>query len=140
MDMFINVFESYTMIFIAMYITFKSLKVVICGRKLDNYSIKSRIERGIIRLLDIIIGLVIGTLSTIGLIEIAKTDNITLANICSLIIVLSFFSYVLKKIWIDNSWLKGLKREIKKLYNKVMMKNVWLLQWFIKSFKPIKSI
>ncbi|EDT23175.1 hypothetical protein [Clostridium perfringens] len=124
MDMFINVFESYTMIFIAMYITFKSLKVVICGRKLDNYSIKSRIERGIIRLLDIIIGLVIGTLSTIGLIEIAKTDNITLANICSLIIVLSFFSYVLKKIWIDNSWLKGLKREIKKLYNKVMMKNV----------------
>lgn len=140
MDMFINVFESYTMIFIAMYITFKSLKVVICGRKLDNYSIKSRIERGIIRLLDIIIGLVIGTLSTIGLIEIAKTDNITLANICSLIIVLSFFSYVLKKIWIDNSWLKGLKREIKKLYNKVMMKNVWLLQWFIKSFKSIKSI
>ncbi|ELC8422688.1 potassium:proton antiporter [Clostridium perfringens] len=124
MDMFINVFESYTMIFIAMYITFKSLKVLICGRKLDNYSIKSRIERGIIRLLDIIIGLVIGTLSTIGLIEIAKTDNITLANICSLIIVLSFFSYVLKKIWIDNSWLKGLKREIKKLYNKVMMKNV----------------
>lgn len=124
MDMFINVFESYTMIFIAMYITFKSLKVVICGRKLDNYSIKSRIERGIIRLFDIIIGLVIGTLSTIGLIEIAKTDNITLANICSLIIVLSFFSYVLKKICIDNSWLKGLKREIKKLYNKVMMKSV----------------
>ena len=103
MDMFINVFESYTMIFIAMYITFKSLKVVICGRKLDNYSIKSRIERCIIRLLDIIIGLVIGTLSTIGLIEIAKTDNIILANICSLIIVFSFFSYVLKKIWIDNS-------------------------------------
>ncbi|MDU1309051.1 MAG: potassium:proton antiporter [Clostridium perfringens] len=124
MDMFINVFESYTIIFIAMYIIFKSLKVVICGRKLDNYSIKSRIERGIIRLLNIIIGLVIGTLSTIGLIEIAKTDNITLANICSLIIVLSFFSYVLKKIWIDNRWLKGLKREIKKLYNKVMMKNV----------------
>lgn len=124
MDMFINVFESYTMIFVAMYITFRSLKVVICGRKLDNYSIKSRIERGIIRLFDIIIGLVIGTLSTIGLIEIAKTDNITLANICSLIIVLSFFSYVLKKIWIDNSWLKGLKREIKKLYNKVMMKSV----------------
>lgn len=124
MDMFINVFESYTIIFIAMYIIFKSLKVVICGRKLDNYSIKSRIERGIIRLLNIIIGLVIGTLATIGLIEIAKTDNITLANICSLIIVLSFFSYVLKKIWIDNRWLKGLKREIKKLYNKVMMKNV----------------
>ncbi|XZM35333.1 potassium:proton antiporter (plasmid) [Clostridium perfringens] len=124
MDMFINIFESYTMIFVAMYITFRSLKVVICGRKLDNYSIKSRIERGIIRLFDIIIGLVIGTLSTIGLIEIAKTDNITLANICSLIIVLSFFSYVLKKIWIDNSWLKGLKREIKKLYNKVMMKSV----------------
>ncbi|MCX0386786.1 potassium:proton antiporter [Clostridium perfringens] len=124
MDMFINVFEGYTMIFIAMYITFKFLKVVICGRNLVNYSIKSRIERCIIRLLDIIIGLVIGTLSTIGLIEIAKTDNIILANICSLVIVLSFFSYVLKKIFIDNSWLKGLKREIKKLYNKVMMKNV----------------
>lgn len=124
MDMFINVFEGYTMIFIAMYITFKFLKVVICGRNLVNYSIKSRIERCIIRLLDIIIGLVIGTLSTIGLIEIAKTDNIILANICSLVIVLSFFSYVLKKICIDNSWLKGLKREIKKLYNKVMMKNV----------------
>ncbi|EDT14282.1 hypothetical protein [Clostridium perfringens] len=124
MDMFINVFESYTIIFIAMYITFKSLKVVICGRKLDNYSIKSRIERGIIRLLDIILWLVIGTLATIGLREIAKTDNITLANIFSLMIVLSFFSYVLKKIWIDNNWLKGLKREIKKLYNKVMMKSV----------------
>lgn len=124
MDMFINVFESYTIIFIAMYIIFKSLKVMICGINLDNYLIKIRIERGIIRLLDIIIGLVIGTLATIGLIEIAKTDNIILANICSLVIVLSFFSYVLKKIWIDNSWLKGLKREIKKLYNKVMMKNV----------------
>lgn len=124
MDMFINVFESYTIIFIAMYIIFKSLKVMICGINLDNYLIKSRIERGIIRLLDIIIGLVIGTLATIGLIEIAKTDNIILANICSLVIVLSFFSYVLKKIWIDNRWLKGLKREIKKLYNKVMMKNV----------------
>lgn len=124
MDMFINVFESYTIIFIAMYIIFKSLKVMICGINLDNYLIKIRIERGIIRLLDIIIGLVIGTLATIGLIEIAKTDNIILANICSLVIVLSFFSYVLKKIWIDNRWLKGLKREIKKLYNKVMMKNV----------------
>ena len=124
MDMFINVFESYTIIFIAMYIIFKSLKVMKCGINLDNYLIKIRIERGIIRLLDIIIGLVIGTLATIGLIEIAKTDNIILANICSLVIVLSFFSYVLKKIWIDNSWLKGLKREIKKLYNKVMMKNV----------------
>lgn len=118
MDMFINVFEGYTMIFIAMYINFKILKVMICGRKLDNYSIKSRIERCIIRLLDITIGLVIATLSTIGLIEIAKIDNIILANICSLVIVLSFFSYVLKKIWIDNRWLKGLKREIKKLYNK----------------------
>ncbi len=118
MDKFINVFESYTIIFIAMYIIFKSLKVMICGINLDNYLIKIRIERGIIRLLDIIIGLVIGTLATIGLIEIAKTDNIILANICSLVIVLSFFSYVLKKIWIDNSWLKGLKREIKKLYNK----------------------
>lgn len=124
MDMFINVFEGYTIIFIAMYIIFKSFKVMICGINLDNYLIKSRIERGIIRLLDIIIGLVIGTLATIGLIEIAKTDNIILANICSLVIVLSFFSYVLKKIWIDNRWLKGLKREIKKLYNKVMMKNV----------------
>lgn len=124
MGMFINIFEGYTIIFIAMYIIFKSLKVVICGRKSDNYSLKSRIERCIIRLLDIILWLVIGTLATIGLREIAKTDNITLANIFSLMIVLSFFSYVLKKIWIDNSWLKGLKREIKKLYNKVMMKNV----------------
>ncbi|MBO3424434.1 potassium:proton antiporter [Clostridium perfringens] len=123
MDMFINVFEGYTMLFIAMYIIFKSLKVVICGRKLDNYSLKSRIDRCIIRLLDTIIGLVIGTLSTIGLIEIAKTDNNLFANICSLMIVLSFFSYVLKKIWIDNSWLKGLKREIKKLYNNMIMKN-----------------
>ncbi|MFH5911277.1 potassium:proton antiporter [Clostridium perfringens] len=123
MDVFINIFEGYTIIFIAMYIIFKSLKVVICGRKSDNYSIKNRIERGIIRLLDIILWLVIGTLATIGLRETAKTDNITLANIFSLMIVLSFFSYVLKKTWIDNSWLKGLKREIKKLYNKVMMKN-----------------
>ncbi|MGU8578016.1 potassium:proton antiporter [Clostridium perfringens] len=94
MDMFINIFKSYTMIFIAIYITFKFLKIVICGRKLDNYSIKSRIERCIIRLLDITIGLVIATLSIIGLMEIAKTDNIILANICSLVIVLSFFSYV----------------------------------------------
>lgn len=124
MEMFLNVFEGYTMIFIAIYITFKMLKVMICGIKLDNYSIKIKIERGIIRLLDIILWLVIGTLATIGLREIAKTDNITLANIFSLMIVLSFFSYVLKKIWIDNSWLKGLKREIKKLYNKVMMKKV----------------
>ncbi|EDT14311.1 potassium:proton antiporter [Clostridium perfringens] len=118
MDMFINIFKSYTMIFIAICITFKFLKRMVCGRILVNYSIKSRIERCIIRLLDITIGLVIATLSTIGLIEIAKIDNIILANICSLVIVLSFFSYVLKKIWIDNRWLKGLKREIKKLYNK----------------------
>lgn len=122
MDMFINIFESYTMIFIAIYITFKFLKRMVCGRILVNYSIKSRIERCIIRLLDITIGLVIATLSTIGLIEIAKIDNIILANICSLVIVLSFFSYVLKKIWIDNRWLKGLKREIKKLYNKGWLK------------------
>lgn len=122
MDMFINIFESYTMIFIAIYITFKFLKRMVCGRILVNYSIKSRIERCIIRLLDITIGLVIATLSTIGLMEIAKTDNIILANMCSLVIVLSFFSYVLKKIWIDNRWLKGLKREIKKLYNKGWLK------------------
>lgn len=118
MEMFLNVFEGYTMIFIAIYITFKMLKIMICGIKLDNYSLKSRIEKYIIRLLDIILWLVIGTLAIIGLREIAKTDNITLANIFSLMIVLSFFSYVLKKIWIDNSWLKGLKREIKKLYNR----------------------
>lgn len=124
MEMFINIFEGYTIIFIAMYITFKFLKVMICGRKSDNYPIKNRIERGIIRLLDIILLLVIGTLATIGLIEITGTDNNLFANIWSLMIVLSFFSYVLKKIWIDNSWLKGLKREIKKLYNKVMLKNV----------------
>lgn len=123
MEMFLNVFEGYTMIFIAIYITFKMLKIMICGIKLDNYSLKSRIEKYIIRLLDIILWLVIGTLAIIGLREIAKTDNITLANIFSLMIVLSFFSYVLKKIWIDNSWLKGLKREIKKLYNNMIMKN-----------------
>lgn len=118
MGMFINIFEFYTILFIPIYIFIKFPKIV------GSYSIRYKIEKGIIRLLDIILWLIIGTLATIGLREIAKTDNITLANIFSLMIVLSFFSYVLKKIWIDNSWLKGLKREIKKLYNKVMLKNV----------------
>ena len=129
MGMFINIFEFYTILFIPIYIFIKFPKIV------GSYSIRYKIEKGIIRLLDIILWLIIGTLATIGLREIAKTDNITLANIFSLMIVLSFFSYVLKKIWIDNSWLKGLKREIKKLYNKVMLKNVWLLKWFIKYLK-----
>ncbi|EDT72313.1 hypothetical protein CJD_1861 [Clostridium perfringens D str. JGS1721] len=118
MGMFINIFEFYTILFIPIYIFIKFPKIV------GSYSIRYKIEKGIIRLLDIILLLVIGTLATIGLIEIAGTDNNLFANIWSLMIVLSFFSYVLKKIWIDNSWLKGLKREIKKLYNKVMMKNV----------------
>ncbi|EGT0001059.1 potassium:proton antiporter [Clostridium perfringens] len=118
MGMFINIFEFYTILFIPIYIFIKFPKIV------GSYSIKYKIEKGIIRLLDIILLLVIGTLATIGLIEITGTDNTLFANIWSLMIVLSFFSYVLKKIWIDNSWLKGLKREIKKLYNKVMLKDV----------------
>lgn len=117
MEIFINVFEFYTILFIPIYIFIKFPKIV------GSYSIRYKIEKGIIRLLDIILLLVIGTLATIGLIEIAGTDNTLFANIWSLMIVLSFFSYVLKKIWIDNNWLKGLKREIKKLYNKMMMKN-----------------
>lgn len=120
MEIFINVFKDWVVIFILTYIMFRIFKIITQGVRKKSYSIKNRIERSIIDLLDIVLALVIVTLVNIGLIEIAKTDNIFLADIYSLMIVLSFFSYVLKKVWIDNSWLKGLKREIKNLYNKVV--------------------